>query len=67
MGQSQSKPPEQAITEKLAERLRAMQLEHEKDYLMIARDSGMSPGCGGGADCDKRNDIRPTWRTSRWR
>jgi hypothetical protein len=27
--------PEQAITEKLAERLRAMQLEHEKDYLMV--------------------------------
>lgn len=35
MGQSQSRMPEQAITEKLAERLRAMQLEHEKDYLMV--------------------------------
>ena len=42
MGQSQSRMPEQAaITEKLTERLRAMQLEHEKDYLLIERNAGM--------------------------
>jgi len=45
MGQSQSRMPEQdAITEKLAERLRAMQLEHEKDYLLVERDAGMLYG-----------------------
>src|ERR1700722_972893 len=37
MGQSQSKLPDQAVTEKLAERLRALQLEHEKGYLMVER------------------------------
>jgi hypothetical protein len=41
MGGSQSKMPETAITEKLTERLRAMQLEHEKDYLMIEKDGKM--------------------------
>ena len=41
MGSSQSKQSEQAITEKLAERLRAMQLEHERDYLMIEKEAGM--------------------------
>jgi hypothetical protein len=40
MGANQSKMPEPAITEKLTERLRAMQLEHEKDYLMIEKEAG---------------------------
>jgi hypothetical protein len=35
MGASQSKISEPVITEKLAERLRAMQLEHEKEYVVI--------------------------------
>jgi hypothetical protein len=57
MGQSQSKLPEQAITDKLAERLRAMQLEHEKDYLMVERDSGMSFGHGIAALTATRETI----------
>jgi bleomycin hydrolase len=37
MGASQSKVSETAITEKLTERLRAMQIENEKDYLLIEK------------------------------
>jgi hypothetical protein len=40
MGAAQSKIPEPVITEKLAERLRAMQLEHEKDYVVVDNGSG---------------------------
>ena len=41
MGGSQSRYSEPAITEKLTERLRAMQLEHDKDYLLIEKEAGM--------------------------
>jgi hypothetical protein len=39
MGASQSTIPEPQITEKLTERLRAMQLENEKDYMMVEKVS----------------------------
>jgi hypothetical protein len=41
MGGSQSRYSEPAITEKLTERLRAMQLEHDRDYLLIEKEAGM--------------------------
>jgi hypothetical protein len=37
MGNSQSTQQQPLITEKLTERLRAMQLEHEKDYLLVEK------------------------------
>jgi hypothetical protein len=45
MGASQSKIHEPVITEKLAERLRAMQLEHEKDYVLVGGESGANSYC----------------------
>jgi hypothetical protein len=42
MGNNQSRPFESdaAVTEKLAERLRAMQLEHEKDGYLVVNKPG---------------------------
>ena len=55
MGASQSKIPEPVITEKLAERLRAMQLEHEKDYVVVGGESGTNYFCE--VNCNTISDI----------
>lgn len=42
MGQNQSRLGETAVTEKLAEQLRTMRLEHERDYLLVEKSGARS-------------------------
>lgn len=46
MGSSQSTQAEPLVTEKLAERLRALQLEHENDYISIEKVSAYRSSLG---------------------